>query len=40
LEIRDTADWKSALRPAVGETREISGLKPLDRLATITKPRP
>jgi len=26
LEIRDTADWKSALRPAVGETREISAL--------------
>ena len=26
LEIRDTADWKSALRPPVGETREISGL--------------
>ena len=26
LEIRDTADWKSALRLPVGETREISGL--------------
>ncbi|HXP59277.1 MAG TPA: CotH kinase family protein, partial [Dongiaceae bacterium] len=26
LEIRDTADWKSALPPAVGDTREISGL--------------
>jgi len=26
LEIRDTADWKSALRLPVGETREIPGL--------------
>ena len=26
LEIRDTADWKSALRRPVGETRETSGL--------------
>jgi len=26
LEIRDTADWKSALRLSVSETRETSGL--------------
>jgi len=34
LEIRDTADWKSALRLPVGETREIYGLDAALRTAT------
>jgi len=36
LEIRDTADWKSALRLPVGETRELSRLGPV-RAFTLTE---